>query len=241
MPRHPSELLSEISALALSNGLAATGEEAVSIALCIVDGMQLSDNDQKIVCVELFQEYFSVSEFEANQILAPLFGDIESVPKDSGSLKGNQNCVAIIDEDFDEPLVEEEMVGEDECELCERYIKLTRHHLIPRSTWKRIGPQLANAANAFEKGDVEQAHRILGEGFIHLESELTNGLHKKSIKCLMQRTCNICRNCHSAIHSTYDNMILATKYNTVEKLISDDSIYNFCKWASKQRAGKYAR
>ena len=35
----------------------------------------------------------------------------------------------------------EEVLGPGECELCERdATKLTRHHLIPKSTWKRIEP-----------------------------------------------------------------------------------------------------
>ena len=37
----------------------------------------------------------------------------------------------------------EEVLGPGECELCERdATKLTRHHLIPKSTWKRIEPML---------------------------------------------------------------------------------------------------
>ena len=37
-------------------------------------------------------------------------------------------------------------IGEGECELCERTVKLTRHHLVPKSTWPRMRKRLWNAA-----------------------------------------------------------------------------------------------
>mmetsp|Transcript_5039 Transcript_5039/g.7281 ORF Transcript_5039/g.7281 Transcript_5039/m.7281 type:complete len:253 (+) Transcript_5039:82-840(+) len=238
--RGPSDFLPEISSLILSNGLTATEEEAEALALCIVDGMGASESETRNDCLVLFQEYFSLSEYEAKQILVPIFGEIGCSADENESSDDEQNGLDIVDECFEDLIVKEEMIGEDECELCERYIRLTRHHLIPRSTWKRIGPQLFNAANALEKGDVKRAHRILGDGLLHLEDDLADGLSKREMKEMLQRTCNICRGCHSAVHNTYDNMVLATRYNTVEKLIADNTIYKFCKWASKQRPGKSA-
>ena len=41
-------------------------------------------------------------------------------------------------------------VGEGECQLCERAVKLTRHHLIPKTTWPRIKKRLWNAASTIE-------------------------------------------------------------------------------------------
>ncbi|KAK1742421.1 hypothetical protein QTG54_006986 [Skeletonema marinoi] len=43
-----------------------------------------------------------------------------------------------------------EFVGEGECQLCERAVKLTRHHLIPKTTWSRIKKRLWNAASTIE-------------------------------------------------------------------------------------------
>ena len=44
-------------------------------------------------------------------------------------------------------------VQDGECELCERYIKLTRHHLIPRVTWKKMKKRLLNISDARSKCD----------------------------------------------------------------------------------------
>ena len=95
------------------------------------------------------------------------------------------------------------------CALCERYILLTRHHLIPKSTWSRLErrPEWLPP--------VPNNHRTL--------------------------TCDICRPCHSMIHKCHDNWTLAMEYWSVERLLEDPQIYRFCRWASRQKAGKYAR
>merc|ERR1712038_1434858 len=51
-----------------------------------------------------------------------------------------------------------------ECELCEREMKLTRHHLIPKRTWKNIAPRFLLAAPFVERGDMESAYRELDLG-----------------------------------------------------------------------------
>lgn len=51
----------------------------------------------------------------------------------------------------------------------------------------------------------------------------------------LSRVTMICRPCHSAIHSAHSNDVLAKDLNTVEKLLQDDAIYKFARWASKQR------
>ena len=52
----------------------------------------------------------------------PVNPEVENDPKDSDS-----SC-----EDEESLSDSEEYLQDGECELCERYIKLTRHHLIPR-------------------------------------------------------------------------------------------------------------
>jgi len=58
---------------------------------------------------------------------------------------------------------EEEWLEEGECELCERYIQLTKHHLIPRSTWTKLEPRLVKLASAeiarFEKTKTKRRPR----------------------------------------------------------------------------------
>ena len=53
----------------------------------------------------------------------------------------------------DEENDSEEYLQDGECELCERYIKLTKHHLIPRVTWKKMKKRLLNISDTRSKCD----------------------------------------------------------------------------------------
>ena len=46
---------------------------------------------------------------------------------------------------------------------------------------------------------------------------------------------NICRKCHSGIHSYYDEMTLARKFNTFELIQSDEALARHFAWVGKQR------
>ena len=133
-----------------------------------------------------------------------------------------------------------------ECELCDRFIKLTRHHLIPKSTWPRMQTKLLLAAEANERGDIEKARLILGHGLEDLLSDddghrFVLSSDKAIVRTILHVTCDICRQCHTTVHRTHTNMELALNYNSIEKLLEDERISKFCKWASKQRSGKYKR
>lgn len=129
-------------------------------------------------------------------------------------------------------------LDEGECQLCDRFIRLTRHHLIPRSTWPRIQQRFLEAADYRDCGDEEEARKILGHG---LEDRLKQlSVDKARIRKLLHETCDICRPCHTAIHRVHCNIDLALRYNTVDKLLEDQKIFKFCKWASKQKAGRYS-
>ncbi|OQR82164.1 hypothetical protein THRCLA_11087 [Thraustotheca clavata] len=52
----------------------------------------------------------------------------------------------------------------------------------------------------------------------------------------LNRTIGICRQCHSKIHSCEDNKTLAKEYNTLEKLLTHESIIKYIKYAKKQKA-----
>lgn len=141
-----------------------------------------------------------------------------------------------------------ELIGEGECELCERTIKLTRHHLIPKSTWPRMKKKLWRAASAIEsfysETDVDKQNYLrenlqntLGMGNItDLPSTITNA----SLRNYLSRVCSVCRQCHSAIHSINPEWELATEFNTIERLLESHKIRKFAKWANKQRPGKYS-
>lgn len=133
-----------------------------------------------------------------------------------------------------------------ECELCDRYIQLTKHHLIPKSTWPRMEPRFMHAAEALEQGDSEKAMLIMGPGLVYLLKDLEDATaadksrQQHAIRQLLYRTCDICRPCHSAVHKTHENMELALSHSTIDLILEDTQIANFCKWASKQRVGRYA-
>ena len=143
------------------------------------------------------------------------------------------------------------IIVDGQCELCERVtVNLTKHHLIPKSTWPKIEIKVLRSIEALiDDKDSEKAKMIVGDGLIDLVDEVRS-MTEKSNKVdrkmavqtvLRRRTTDICRPCHSAVHTTHDNMILAMNLNSVERLLDDTKIYNFCKWQSKQRPGRYAK
>jgi len=133
---------------------------------------------------------------------------------------------------------------EGSCELCERELKLTRHHMIPKSTWPRIKPRFIHAAPYLSNGDAASAEEILKLGSIpsmilNSNVDFSVGSHVKLF--LSHYTCSICSMCHSTVHGMFDNIELAEERNSVEKLLEHETLVKFCKWANKQKAGKKAR
>lgn len=182
------------------------------------------------------EDYFGLTTQEADHALQLWQLELglaeETAERNGNNMEENDSSTEEEDDDG-------EWIGEGECQLCERDIKLTRHHLIPRSTWPRLESRLNNAAHAIAEGKEMEARIILGEGMVHLLGSLASD--RKTIRTVLKTTCDICRPCHSMIHRTHDNMTLANEYNTVEKLLQDSKIYNFCRWANKQKAGKHSR
>lgn len=234
-----SSLSVDILAVLLSHDLTDSEAEADCLVTSLLDEIKSSGRDPSVVCVELFQEFFSLSQGQAKEILLKVFPGVQEVERasDSNADSSESDTEDCWLEQAEE--VDGEVIGDGECELCERNIKLTNHHLIPCSTWPRIFPRLMNAADALKSHGSHRAQLILGEGLEHLETSLHDA-SKTKIRRILQRTCRICRPCHSTIHRTHDNLTLAREYNTVELLLEDETIYKFCKWASKQKAGKYA-
>ena len=231
-----------LATILLANGLAACPDESVSLAEALVAEIEESNLSRNEACISSFQDYFSMSRETAMVTLSSLL-DLDVVDKEKESDVSSQNGrgqLPDIDEDT-EVDNDGQYLGEGECELCERFIRLTQHHLIPKSTWPRILPRLTNAAEALSNNDINRATLILGPGLAHLMEQLTStDSNRAEIKAILQTTCTICGPCHAHIHRTHDNMTLATSYSTTELLLNDDKIRGFCKWASKQRAGKYS-
>ncbi|RUP43066.1 hypothetical protein BC936DRAFT_137676 [Jimgerdemannia flammicorona] len=98
----------------------------------------------------------------------------------------------------------------------------------------------ADAADAIDHtGDCEMCLRPMPLTFHHLIPKMT---HKKLIKRglvakeeALTRGAYLCRPCHSAVHRTFPHMELSLKYNTVEKLMEDERIQKWVRYAEKQR------
>jgi len=242
-----SKFDSRLATIILAKGLVTSPEESICLAEAIVAEIGESDLSREQACLASFEDYFSLSREEATNILSHL---LELEPKDSDKSDDDSSLAdertGSRDEDDDEfgPSDDDdgEFIGEGECELCERYIRLTKHHLIPRSTWPKIQPRLTNAAHALSKNDVHRAGLILGPGLHHMLEPLARSkeVDKTAIKGILQITTNICSPCHSAVHRTHDNIELANRYSTTGLLLKDEHIFKFAKWASKQRPGKHA-
>eukprot|EP00980_Cylindrotheca_fusiformis_P028137 scaffold22583_cov106-Cylindrotheca_fusiformis.AAC.8 len=231
-------LQEDFATVLLCEGHCSSLEEAVVLSeLILNDFLETDDNAPMQMMATVLQNYLGLEENQAHILTSKLIlEDATGTGSEDGSVgdhSSEQEMSDILDSEEDDiPLFD------GECELCDRYIRLTKHHLIPKSTWSRMESRLKQAADAKQKGHVKRATLLLGPGLEHVLDRLES--RKNSVRSIMSKTCNICRPCHSAVHRTHDNMTLALSYNTVDQLLLDDRIVRFCKWASKQRPGKYA-
>jgi hypothetical protein len=170
-------------------------------------------------------------------------GLVEDV-KDNG-----RSCYDFINYDNDDD-DDGDYIGEGECELCERTIKLTRHHLVPKSTWPRMRKRLWNVAPLIEslhhqkldtqgrEWSLEKLEKILGTVDLgSLPATITND----NVRSYLARVCLLCRQCHSAVHRLHTEWELALEYNTMEKLLGCEGVMKFARWASGQHSGRSAR
>ncbi|KAI9359968.1 hypothetical protein DFJ73DRAFT_92401 [Zopfochytrium polystomum] len=84
------------------------------------------------------------------------------------------------------------------CELCDREMVLTFHHLIPRAVHRKLRRQFAQA---------EMDHRGAW----------------------------LCRPCHSAVHRLFNHERLGRELNTVERLMEEEAVQRWVRYAEKQR------
>jgi hypothetical protein len=105
-----------------------------------------------------------------------------------------------------------------ECEICERQVGLSYHHLIPRSTHAKV----------------------LKKGW-HPESMINKVAWLCRYVCLSSRPRIVSllryipRACHSAVHRVASNDDLARYYHTVELLLEREDIQRWRAYAAKQK------
>ena len=62
-----------------------------------------------------------------------------------------------------------------------------------------------------------------------------NWYKKHLTKEQMERLFMVCHDCHDAIHKFYPAKELASNFDTPEKILADDKIIKFAKFAAKQK------
>lgn len=109
-----------------------------------------------------------------------------------------------------------------ECEICEREVPLTYHHLIPRSTHDKV----------LKRGWHD-------ESMLNSVAWLCRYDISWAISGSVYADCFICRsrNCHSMVHRVERCEVLAREFYTVELLLQREDIQRWRKYISKQRWG----
>ena len=236
-----NETTVRLANLLLSTNTCDSPEEATSTSEAIVEEIDLGATKEDVVgpLTTLLLEYFDqLTPEKAEEMARSVLGIVATQEDGQSSDNSDEEIDCSDDEDGDG-----EYIGEGECELCEREIKLTRHHLIPKSTWSTFKKKKIPAAiEALTKGQEEKAKMILGGNLIdELPSEIVeNPNNSLLLRRFLSKTFNICRPCHSMVHKLHSEMELAESYSTIDKLLEDKELLKFCKWASKQKAGKYS-
>lgn len=112
------------------------------------------------------------------------------------------------DEDDEEEDVE---IDDGTCEMCERFVSRSFHHLIPKETHNRY---LSKGKLPTNTSDISGS--VLTRSWLN-----THGIM-------------VCRPCHGTIHRTERNEVLAEQYNTLDRLLEHPKIYAFAKYNSTQ-------
>jgi hypothetical protein len=245
---HRRRILAALGGHLVDDGHCASHEEARAILDALYSHDDDYDDDRDgslmpLISGEALASYFGWTNVESDEIMQ--LARAEAYRNDNNCNTDNEEVAdsddermtsrektghdLVEDNEEEEKDDEEECVGPGECALCERYMKLTRHHLIPKVTWKRL-----DSKSCLTSKNLEQS-------FAHLTTTTTttdNGADvaaRTNRQTFRKQVVDICRPCHSHIHKTYDNWTLATQFNTLERLLDDPAIARFAKWASQQR------
>merc|ERR1712083_1213466 len=114
---------------------------------------------------------------------------------------------AVVDDEGTEDTMQEGV-----CEMCDRHLLLSFHHLIPKDTHPT-----------------------------YLKKRLPSGVEGEPTRSFLNSYGTmVCRACHSFIHHLATNEVLAKEYNTLEKILEHPRVQRWVGWARTQRSGKWA-
>lgn len=162
------------------------------------------------------------------------------------------------DDDHDED------VGEGECEICGREIRLTFHHLIPKETHRKwlkrrkwparlfvegAGKTSSGGGKTNLKGSSSKTEQKTGSvGTIRPREENVTLARRNLLDAngdiparpnrmfLNRYGLMICRACHTHVHKLAPNEILAIEFNSLERLLADERMRSWAGWIG-QRVG----
>jgi len=218
--------------------------ESVCEAESVAETLLIPPNDTGDLnpLIDQLLEFFpQMTKSTATRISFKAFNREDKIPteKINPELENDQKDSDSSCEDEESLSDSEEYLQDGECELCERFIKLTRHHLIPRVTWKKMKKRLSNISDARSKCDSNRLTALIQGS--KLDELVPAPMSSKEIGNLLNNTALICRPCHSMVHKLHENFELAENYYTIDLLLTNENVVKHCKWANKQKTGKYAK
>ena len=80
--------------------------------------------------------------------------------------------------------------------------------------------------------------RLVALTFHHLiprKMHRRKGFRRRFSKEELNMGAHVCRKCHSGIHALYDELTLATRFHSLDLLLSDETLAAHFKWVAKQR------
>ncbi len=179
-------------------------EDAVEFIFAEISANSEYMKDEE-ACEEILKAAFSVLGLDDHRFILRIseywLGNYDEV-------KAQIDSGYISDDDADESSENEVeiLLDSNQCEMCERHMPLTFHHLFPKKVHKR-----------FEEKRVGSEAR---------------GIPKSELRtCGIM----ICRQCHSHLHRTYDHDKLAKDLNSLDKIFADPKIIAFIQYARKQK------
>jgi hypothetical protein len=232
--------------LMMQESLVSSADEATAVIESVKEENAERDRSTGGNFTDLLVEFFDVSQEDAAILVQKYFSFPETIdsPMDVMDIVEKPNGSDDYTNDSDE------FNGPGDCELCGRNnIHLTRHHLIPKCTWRRTEPMiLALWMDSFERknstDEFHELHHLIPEMDALAASvpacQTARGWQaapgKRIIRDVLSRqTIDICRPCHDHIHRTHDNRTLALQYNTLDKLLKDPCIAKYAQWAHHQK------
>ena len=122
------------------------------------------------------------------------------------------------------------------CELCERFVRRTFHHLVFCWTLCSVFPAVSFSYLVLLYHICgTQVPRVTHDRYLSrgvLPANLERG--KCTRQWLSSYGCRVCRPCHSAVHAAAPNAELAEHHNTVARLLELPRVYAFARYNSKQ-------